>query len=204
MGRPVTLLELRTRALQAADMTTASAIQYMPVSEINSIINDEAAALHDLTTLAWEDYLAQTMPLTLIEGTTGYALPADFYKLRSLKYADDREEDLSAVVRFDGGNLTIPRDVHSGAVNLRYVPQYTYLMSDTDTLNPNIPTGWEAYIVYSAAARMRGKAGLDISYVQGKATDVGARIKQVCGQRQASGRKRVKDVRGASRLRGRD
>lgn len=226
MPCPVTLAELRTRALRAADMTTAAAIQYIKPDEQNAIINEEYENLWDKAVMAFEDYFVTSYPITLVPGTLTYPLPADFYKARNIVWWTGspnmaqqldwfEEHERARLMR--GTQLDIPKAkidgsptgpvlsvvpaIISAQVMLRYIPQCQELLNDTDTVNANIPRGWVSYIVYGAAVKFRGKAQLDTTSAENRFNLASAKVDQVRSQRQASGQKRVRDVYNWSRLR---
>jgi len=202
MGRPITLLELRTRALQAADMSTLAALNYLPLTEQNQRINDYHAELRDLCVLAYQDLFVSSVTIDVASGTREYQLPADFYKYRHAFYTNGpRDKRLDAAIRIMGNSLIMPMYFRPGTISVTYIPQCPFLEDDTDTIDANIPAGWEVYIAYGVAKTLREKAALDASGVTGDFNRTLARIKETATPRQASGRRRSKDVRGCSRTR---
>ncbi len=77
----VTLTTLRAKARELADMV-GSAFVTDVANSVDGWINEGAQKLHDLLVQAYgEDYVEKSATLTTVNGTTDYALPADFYRL---------------------------------------------------------------------------------------------------------------------------
>lgn len=219
MTRSVTLLELRTRALAAADLPQYTNSSWCTPSELNLLINDSGTDLHDQLVMAWGDYFLKMAPVTISAGNSSYTLPTDFFKLRSvlLISGSDRiqllpftESERAALYnsqtsvpkyKLEDGNLILLPAVVSGSVELRYIYQYPWLNADTDTLSYNIISGWDAFIVYDVAAKLRVKQKQDASSLAAMCDRFKARIANASSEREASGRRRVGDVYGFSVMR---
>ena len=82
MAAPVSLLTLRTRAKQAADMENDD---FVSDAEWNTYLNYGACRLHDLLCSAFgEEYFLKSYSVPIVSGTATYDLPADFYRVRGV------------------------------------------------------------------------------------------------------------------------
>lgn len=82
MADTVSLLALRTRAKQAADMENDSLVEDV---EWDSYINYGARRLHDLLASAFgEEYFLKSETILVENGVNTYDLPADFYRARGV------------------------------------------------------------------------------------------------------------------------
>jgi hypothetical protein len=219
MTHAVSLAELRTRSLAAADMRTLGQTQYVQPDEVNYLINDEHSELYDLLVAAFEDYVTSTQSVALVAGQTVYTLPSDFYKPRGLygTSAAANDTDIPSFeegerarlagrsaagvgqlhYRVEGSSLTIlPPPAGGASLTLRYIPQCAYLTNDADTISYPFASGWDAYIVYGVGAVLKGKADKDPSVLMAKKEALRQRIITMRGQRTTTGPKRVKDVYG--------
>ena len=195
----------------------------MPIA--NFLVNESASELYDLLLVRWQDYFIKSAPITIIAGQNTYTLPTDFYKSRSAAFVvgntrtplrqfseDERTQLINQTsgspdaYKIEDGNIVLLPTPSSGSVELRYVYQYPWLTLDTDTLSLNVVSGWEAYIIYDAAMKMRIKAKKDpaaIQALQAVRDNLRERIKMAAAERDASGVTRVRDTYGLSVLRGR-
>lgn len=224
MSRAVTLLELRTRCVQAADFEQLSANQFAADAKVNAMINDSGSELFDLLIMRWAGYFISTVPITLTQGVIDYPLPTDVHKVcgvyflngnfrTPLRVFDESEyaDLLNAsgdplAYKIEAGQIIIPPPSATGQVEMRYIYQFPYLTLDTDTLDLNVVSGWEQYIVYDVALKLRIKARdnpNDIQAMQMMRDGVRERIKMAASERQAGGGARMRDTYGMSVMRSR-
>ncbi len=222
MSRSVTLLELRTRAIDAADFKQLNDNQFATNAQIGAMINDSGAELFDILILRWADYFVKGTNITLVPGTVAYTLPTDFYKVRGvyllqggyrvpLRVYDESERadlfntpGLPVAYRIQAGQIAIPPATSSGTVEMRYVYQFPYLTNDTDVLDLNVTSGWEQYIITDVAYKLRVKARdnpADIQTLAAQRETLRARLVQAAATREASGGHRMRDAYGASVMR---
>lgn len=219
MSNSVTLSTVKTRARQRADMEDST---FIGDSELNSYVNASYSELYDLLTATYEDYFTTSTTFTLVTGDSGVeALPTDFYKLRGLDYQLGGEwitvypydwnsrnlkqrsvskiwlGDYDLAYRIMGTNLRIePRDNATGDYQLWYIPIYTPLTSDTDTLNTSISNnGWEEYIVLDVAIKMLNKEESQTSHLVKEKDALIKRINSMAGDRDVDQPERISDVR---------
>ena len=203
----ITLANLRSRILERANMENSS---FISTTELNSIINIEAAELHDLVVSAFEDDFTVSTTFTISSGNT-YALSSlstPFYKLRGLDkdmgsndYREIRAfnfnqrntrasnifEPYSTSVRYRliGGNLYLtPDDAATGNYRIWYIPSYVDLASDGATLD--YPENWYEYVISGATATILAKEESDPSIHLRKKDEMKARIQKMASQRDAA------------------
>lgn len=181
-----TLAQLRTRVRERADMVHS---QFVSDSEVNGYISNSYAKFYDLVTSAYvDDYVSDPVEFTISSGNT-YALPSTFYKLVGLDfyYGSDwvevrnfnfnlRNSKVSAynVSRYhptlryklmgSSSFWMIPTDQATGTYRYFFIPKYTALTLDTDTMDGY--NGWEEFIVYDAAIKCLIKEESDVQVFQ--------------------------------------
>lgn len=174
----VTLLELRTRVRQAANMERS---KFCSDTEIDGYINNSYKAFHNLIVTKFEDYyVADPYTFTIASGESSVALPADFLKLiavdksqggrwRALKpfmynkrnqqgYRYNRLPDVGYRV-FGSDLIFAPEDDAPGDYRLIYIPRATAMSADTDSIDG--VNGWEEWIVLDAAIKCLRKEESD-------------------------------------------
>tara|TARA_R110002126_G_scaffold197951_1_gene345655 strand:- start:486 stop:1115 length:630 start_codon:yes stop_codon:yes gene_type:complete len=168
-------------------------------SELNGYINSSYAELYDILVTTFADYYITNSELTISSGND-IPVPSDFYKLRGVDYQlstnewinlykfnferrNSKNRDTIRTYRGEptrqyrllGSNITIePEDQATGTYRVWYVPNYTKLSDDTDTVDG--VNGWEEYIVIDAAIKMALKEESDI---QGLLIQKGAILKRI-------------------------
>lgn len=197
MSNTQTLLELKTRARERADMENST---FISDSELSSFINSSYAELHDLVVSSFEDYHTKEVSLTVASGASEITLPSDFYKFRGLdrefntgeyyavKQFNFRERNVrnrslitstygtvDVQYRLVGSTIQLTPETHaSGTYRLWYIPTFTRLTSDTDTLDG--VNGWEELVVIGAAIKMLDKEESDVSVLMKEKGDIEDRI----------------------------
>ncbi len=157
MANSTTLSDLRTRALDFADMTGSA---FPVTARLTDYVNDGLAELHDM--LAMHDYHRSTSSITLAAGTEEYTLPEDFYKaLRVWHLSGGRRYDVPKFTLADlhGGQTTGPQT--SGSAELWYVPQLKRLKDDRDRVEVALPIGWESFVALHAAVQLLNREESD-------------------------------------------
>lgn len=211
-----TLANLRLQARQRADMVNS---QFVTDSEFNQYISDSYAELYDLLVSKFQDYYVKNPPLSVTINTGNTIdLPADFYKLSGVDRAltgdgdfytlrpftfEDRNARRSAT-RFRGlypairyriyGNqiLLSPDDQAVGTYRVWYIPRFTALVNDSDTVDG--VNGWELYIVTDAAIKALTKEESDASALMQMKMALLKRIEDMAANRDAGEPGRVTDV----------
>lgn len=211
----ITLEELRTKARQRADLETS---QYVTDEELNGLINDSIAELHDLLVGSYgNDYYIETYTFNTVANQADYTLPADFYKLKgvdakltasnwfSLRPFNfnerNRNEDYAwgflngPTVRYRmvGENLRFS-PVPDGVIQCRmwYIPLAEKLVADTDVLKDL--NAYSEYVVIDAAIKMRVKEELDTVALDKQKMDMKKRIEDMAQNRDAEQPESISDI----------
>jgi hypothetical protein len=206
MANTVTLADLKLRARERADMVNSN---FISDSELNSFVNSAYSELYDLIVSRFEDYYTTSTSATVASGASSIPLPSDFYKFRGLDRAINASTgDYYSVDKFNfrernsrnRGLLTSTRGVTSveyrlvgsvieltpensapGTYKLWYVPTFTRLTTDTDTVDGI--NGYEEYIVVDAAIKMLSKEESDVSVLVAEKRVLAQRIEDMAQQR---------------------
>ncbi len=194
MANAETLVKLRARALDYADMTSSS----FPVSDrVDNYINAAASDLYDI--LLGAGWFAKTQTITLVGGTESYALATDFYRVLEVSYVTaDRRYPLA---RYERKELHGPQrgPQGGGTAELDYAPNFVRLSADGDTMDvafangAQLPNGWEDYIAMQAASKLLGREESD-RWMARDVAEMRQRYQQLAEPQDNSGR--VADVYG--------
>lgn len=214
-----TLLQLRTRARQRADMVNST---FVTDAELTNLINLGLSELYDIVVSAFEDYFTISSTFTVASGNT-YTLPTNFYKLRGLDFSvngsyqgcrefnfNDRNnssQDLSWMnnnvsarsYRVMADTLLLqPTNSATGSYRLWYVPSPTFLVADADLVPESLSKfGWDEYIVLWAAERMLSKEESPITDVANERQQIAGRITAMAANRQVDQSSTISDVQGS-------
>ena len=212
----ITLANLRSRILERVNMENSS---FVSTTELNALINIEAAELHDLVVSSHEDNFTASTTFTISTGNT-YELASitnpSFYKLRGLdkdsgngvyeevkkfsfnnrnRKASNAFQINTTDVRFRiiGSKLYLtPDDGATGNYRLWYIPAFTDLSADGDTLS--YAENWYEYVIAGVGAKLLAKEESDISAPLRDKEAIKVRIKQQASQ-DASGPDKMIRVR---------
>lgn len=214
-----TLLELRTRARERADMVGST---FVSDASVTTWINQGLLELYDYVVNSFEDYFSATTTLTVSSGNT-VTLPANFYKLRGLDYSmnggyqalrefgfAERNATSQAGINFlfnQGADrkyrilgdslMLLPESASTGSYRLFYVPAMAVLSADGDVVLPSLTKfGWDEYAVLFAAERMLSKEESSITDIRAERQEILARVIAMSANRQADQSETVQDVRG--------
>lgn len=207
-----TLSELRTRARRLAD---AVGNEFFSDAEINDYINTGLGELHDLLVLKFEDYYVSSISFNLATDTSSYSLESiglnNLYKLMGVDLSQGAETvrvprysfqerntfKSSQALYSDRGHTNhrysltgksinfIPTPTSSDEVTLWYIPKYTKLVNDSDSVDDNIASNWEDYAVYAAAIRMRQKEETSTTSIEREKEKINLRIEEAARNRDA-------------------
>lgn len=189
------LTDYRTQVRTLSD--TVNSTNKPTNSELDVFINFGGRRLFNKIVAKYEDYYEkETSTLLNITASQDYtSVPNDFYKLTSLYYKDSNGI-YTKLLRYDDydkegyeyGNNTItnykllkyrltgakikwhplPSTSESEVIFMRYIPVYTEMSGDTDTMPAGTPPDFEYYIVLQAAKMvhlMRRKDTRAIDYM---------------------------------------
>ena len=211
----VTLLQLRNRSRQRADMENSD---FVSDSELTTYINGSIAELHDLLVASYgSDYFLSSHTLTTVAGTESYALPADFYKLmgvdvqinnsewssiRPFNFNErNRNQELTWGVaggpnlryRVMGSNIKLsPTPDTAASVKVWYTPKATELTAEADTLDDL--NGFAEYVIVDAAIKMLQKQEDDVSVLMLQKENLKRRIEIMAQNRDAGTSDSVSDI----------
>jgi len=203
----ITLSTLRDRAVAEAD-----AADIFETSEIDQMINDEAAELYELIVEAYENYYVTTADLTITAGNSQVALPdgsPDRVMFKLLDVEDLSESPALSLPTFEyndrnrvgrhsyciaGDNLLVrPVDRAPGAYRIHYVPEFLPLTSEADTFTA--PNNWELAIVFGVAQRLKESQDQDGSALGKRKASLTKRIERSSRSRNAGAPRKARDVK---------
>ncbi len=208
----VTLLQLKTRARERADMVNST---FVTDAELISYINASVAGLHDMLIGAYnEEYFMTEAPLTSV-GTVNIPLPADFYKLRGIDVRDsgryntvkrfnfNKRNDESFATelagftnlqyRLVGSNLRFNFAPPTGTVfRIFYHPKAAIMSVDADSFDDQ--NQYAEYVVLDVAIKMLNKEESDTSVLINDRNEQVARIMSMAQNRDANEPESVTDI----------
>lgn len=220
MSDLITLLSLRTRTRQRADMVGSN---FCTDTEINGYITDSYKELYDMLVDAVEDYNLSSASSTITTGST-FNLPSDFYKLRGLddmqdtstprtvkKYLFGERNDYpyserlaigseysDVLYRIVGATIQIvPPERAARTYRLWYVPTPTIPASDVATIDA--VNGFDEYIVIDAAIKCLIKEESSTTALEKQKANIVERIARMKANRDQGNPERVTRVRNRRR-----
>lgn len=215
MARSRTLTEIADEAYRFADAVGMT--DRHPRADVVRWCNKGLAELYDLLVAAKGlDWFRASTTITLVAGTTDYALHAAFYQLLGARVSGGAAllpfpEGQSAELRdayvqgasspryyqLAAANITFLPVPASGSVILDYVPAFTDLADDGVATFDGV-NGWETYGSLFAARLMSVKDSDEtkVAMLGAETNAMVGRIRGLARQRDPSAAGRVKDVRG--------
>jgi len=209
-----TLLELRNRSRQRADMVNS---RFITDAELNYFINASFGELYDLLVNSrGENYYVSSYNFTTTINQDTYPLPADFFKLMGVDYVTSTTQAITLkafrwqernrfrepfynvrnynlMYQVRGNNLVfIPTPNGSQQIRLWYIPRHQELALDTDSFDGI--NGWEEYIIIDAAIKMRVIEESPVEELILAKNDMKARILSACSGRDSGEPPRVVDT----------
>jgi hypothetical protein len=153
---------------------------------LDAWINEGVQRLHEKLVEAYaENYIESTSALTIVAGTSSYALPSDFFKLYTVTLnVNGVEYTVKPFMRAEGSaykNHTLPYNARpryrlagsniiflpstlSATGTMYYAPSATVLSASGDTVN--FPNGWERFVVLYAAIQALMKEESSVTALQ--------------------------------------
>ena len=216
MANTKTLAQLRTSIRSRCDMENS---EFISDAELLDYINGSYAELYDILVSRFEDYYTTTASATISSGSTSFSVPADFYKLRGLDrqigsssdYYDvpkftfnERNWRNNQVTRLRHGQLNVnyrlinnnievlPANQAAGTYRIWYVPTYTALASDSDTVDG--VNGWEEYIIVDACIKCLEKEEGNTATFARQKKELLKRIEEMASMRDINQPETVTDV----------
>lgn len=226
MPRTRTREQIRDSARQLADQVGST---FVTDAAANFWIDQAVAELWDLLLAADPDRYLVTSNVNTTQGTKGYALPADFYKLRGVdllvgseryslepyQFAERNRYRAEAVAfpasEFSGVRYRVQRGGMTGSTGeIRFEPdpgtntyELHYLQAPqlltTDGATFDGVAGWEDWVVYTVAIQMMLKEESDPSGLMAERARIEQRINRMAADRDMGRAPRIQDVREYSR-----
>lgn len=216
-----TLAQLKTLVRQRADIESS---QHIKDPELTNYINGSISELYDILIQKYgNEYFLSSTSFSLVNGTSEYNLPSDFYKLIGVDLQLTPTSDYISLKRYDfqernrysasiirgvygapllryhvqGSVLRFeptPRDTNT--IRLWYVPTPTSLSADASTFAGY--NGWEEYVIVDAAIKCMEKEESDTSALQLRKNMLIQRIESAAGNRDANFSPKITDTRKLS------
>jgi len=216
----VTLGDIINRAFRMADVSIpdeSRSDQYVSLIEATDEANAGLAELHDLLVEKWIDWLAKTATVTMTAGQQTTLLPADFLALQEIFLIDSgNQRHRLEEFRLDemAGSTTSKTDsfpdyrimnthlywhpLPSGtrSVELWYTRAFDVLEDTNDEISPELPAGWEEFVVGHLAEYIIDKAERNSTAGAKAKARAERRIITVASNRNASRPRKTPDVSG--------
>lgn len=206
MASTTTLATLRQMARRRSDQENSN---FIPDAEFNDYINSAAQELYDILVSKTQDYYTISSNIVTDGTSNSFNLPSNFYKLVLLEYSlngrmtpmkrfnfqeKNRYENNAQILRYRIIKDQIQFNPVPAAqtVVLWYVPAFTRLSSDSDTLDG--VNGWEEYVVVEAAIKAAIKDEADVSALMAQKQALMKRIEDMSDNRDQGLPDRVIDV----------
>lgn len=192
MARPVTLQSIANRARVHADMRETA---FFTDEEMLETINEVWPELYDELVAVNENYYVTTSTITLVPGTSNYALPADCYKLISVDFqvANDQWVSLFPFGESERNSAVLSRaSIPAGTVRLRYIPAPTTFTSLSQTIDGI--SGWDRLLSLLVAIDMLDAEESDSSAMSRKYARTLKRVQEMSPNRDNGIPARVADM----------
>jgi hypothetical protein len=201
----ITLSQIKTASLRRADMVNSNFIED---DELIAFINNSIEELYDIVVLRYEDYYVDTVQFTITAPNDGYSIPTLIYKVRGLDllsgsdwlnvdrfnfeernrgqqqllltsiYSDVRYKAIGSTIKI------IPKDNAPGTYRLWYIPRFTDLVNDNDTLQADLEQ-WHEYVIVDVAIKCLQKEESDVSVLMAQKAALMNRINNAASNRDA-------------------
>lgn len=212
MAREVSLLELRTRAQQLAQMENST---FITTAEWNDYINVAFAKYHTLLVESrGMDRFVKSASISTFAGNASYPLPADHFETMGIDINFNSFTNTMTPFQFEqrnwyknagwgpnqpvayrivGNNLTfIPTPNGPFSLTHWYIPAAVKLTLDTDKFDG--VDGWDQFVCWEVVAMALAKEESDNSYASSQAQQWGTIIAQAAPNRDAEHAPRARDV----------
>tara|TARA_R110000868_G_scaffold148576_3_gene370561 strand:+ start:5535 stop:6215 length:681 start_codon:yes stop_codon:yes gene_type:complete len=192
MARNVTVQQIIDRARIHADQRGSGFIRD---AEALTLMNEIYPELYDELVGSYENYFMTTGTVTLVPGTTFYALPADFYKMLGVdfKVNADTYVTLYNFSESERNNTFVSgSSIPSGELRLRYIPAPVVFTALTDSFDG--VAGWDRLLSLLLAIDMADAEETDSSPLYRKYQRTLQRIQSMAAPRDTGMPARVVDV----------
>jgi hypothetical protein len=205
-----TLLQLRTRVRQRADVVGSD---FVTDAEINDLISTAYKELYALL-VSKSLNRAETAVGITITGAASYALPTDFFALIGIyrtvgedqipldrfpdKFRPGTRTGDATMYRIQGSTTVLYPKPTAGTYTMLYVPAPAALTVDADTVNGVV--GWEEFLVVDAAICILEKEESDTSKLEFKRERILRRIADEAQMVELTETARIQNVRADWRV----
>ena len=220
MSSVLTLANIRASVLDRADMTDSS---FPVTARVTEVINNALGELYDIITTCFETYHYKTGDISVVSGTQSYSLPTDLYKIIRVYFKDSAGHLERPLIECDLDNLCLqstdslattaevknlrykiagdkiwfsPMPSGSGTVQIWYVPEFTKLSAESDTMPFKMPVHWEEFIYVAAAIPLLDREESDSGALRATKAELEGKIRAAVQVRNVSGPFRIKKRRG--------
>lgn len=212
-----TLAQLRTRALEHADLVSSS---FITTSELDGFINGSGGELWDILQTRYVQWVTtpEWTEFTLTGSSYRYTPSSDCLQLVGLDMQDGSDwiplrrtnpeergrwrsagttflysnRAANRAYQFFGREICIqPEESAAGTYRFRYVQAWTPLTSSAQTID--LPNGWEEFIAVDAAIKCKQKGERDSTSLEQRKMALGRRIESAAANRDVSEQEFISD-----------
>lgn len=163
--------------------------------ELLDMISEAYAELYDLIVAAFQNYYITEGTLTLVAGTSSYALPADFYKMVSVDFQTGAGQ-YDTIFPYNelerNSTLSTSANIPAGTVRYRYIAAPTIFTDDEEEIDG--VAGWESLLITDVAIMMLDKEESDTSALERRRMREERRIQQMAQNRDVTNPGRITDT----------
>ena len=211
-----TLATMKAEALQLADVPPESSSRTdAPITdaELNSVVNRSLADLHETIAGVYQDYFTYLHRTKLEARREHTTLPPYFLQLRALYLVDNDERVLCEEFHLDdftGRDTTdytnrpkyrimgqqirwLPMPERDFPLEIWMTRAFHQLLNDGDEIDPEIPEGWERFVVFDVAAYCLAKLERDPAFAMAERERVRRSIEALARNRDNTGPRSVHD-----------
>lgn len=189
MAASVTLSALRARVRFEADMVNSTRATD---AQITTLINTHWAELYDrLVSVGPSDYYATTSTVTIVAGTSAYALPANFRSLIGV-FLNDGTNRSEVPELPEGTRAGFDAPSAAGTLTLEYVPAPVALVADADAIDG--VSGWDELVVQLCARALLRRERRDVSAFDTAIGEARQRVMNCAPKRNSTGPRSIQDV----------
>lgn len=211
----ITLQQIRDFALARADMQNSN---FRNITNLNYMVNTSIEELYDLIVSRFEDYYVEQFQFTINAPDDGYTIPVPVYKLRGIDAQINADWVTLNTFTFEERNIAnrnvnrgflgvyslryrwvgsqikmVPQDQAPGVYRAWYIPRFTDLVNDTDTLQADLEQ-WVDYIVVDVGIKLLQQEESDTSVLMAQKEALKQRIQAMASNRDAGNPQRITDV----------
>lgn len=195
MARSVTLSTIVDRARILADMRHSNFISPANAIEFCNIVYPE---LYDLLVSSFQNYYVKSpdQTITVVPGTSAYALPTDYYK--SISFDQDAGGGTYSAIHLFNENERnsilgmSPANLPSASIRHRYIPAPTTFTALSESVDG--VAGWDQLLTYDLAIMFLQAEESDTTALERKRAAIVKRVTDMSQNRDVSIPGRITDV----------